>query len=125
MYASFGQAADYQTLPVDTEVVVPTGTPLFVVQRAADADGTDPVAVARRRAVMQDTFTVRLTEPVDVLFAEEAPLAPMPTPTVVEVAKSETESAWYKSPAFVGGVLSVLAFSVIAYLQSRAESKLK
>lgn len=124
MYASFGQASDYQTLPADTGVVVPAGTPLFV-QLAADADVTDPVVAARRRAVMQDTFTVRLTEPVDVLFAEEALPTPAPTPTVVEVAKSETESAWYKSPAFVGGVLSVLTFSAIAYLQSRAESKLK
>lgn len=131
MYAGFGQA-DYQTLPEGTEVLVPAGTPLFV-QLAADAvDVTDtPVEVERRRAVVQDTFVLRLPEPVDVLYEEEAAVTPAPAmPTVVVQApavskESETEEPWYKTPAFVGGVLSVLAFSAIAFLQSRAQEKIK
>lgn len=128
MYASFGQ--DYQTLPSGIDVLVPAGTPLFV-QTGADATDTS-AGSGWRRAVIQDTFHVVLPEPVDALY-EEAPApapAPAAVPTVVvqaaDATKEDTEArAWYKSPAFVGGVLSVLAFSVVAFLQSRVEAKIK
>jgi len=125
MYAGFGQAADFQTLPADTDVIIPSGTPLYVVDDTGD-----------KRVVLWDTLTTKFGEPVDVVY-EEAPVAVLepvttePTPIVVNmpaaegVAKSEDTTPWYKTPAFIGGVASVLVFSLVAFMQSRAEAKIK
>lgn len=129
MYASLDPALDFQTLPVDAEVVVPSGTALYVMP---EPGGTDPPGL--RRVVSQDTFTIPLAEPVDVVFAEELEEAEkdaeLPPPAPIQLIapmteKSDDDTPWYKTPAFIGGVMSVLVFTGIAYLQSRAESKLK
>lgn len=112
MYTGFGQL-DYETLPADAEVIVPTGTPL-VYWTGEDTD------IERRTILTQDTFAIRLPEPVDVRYQSEEP-----EPVPVEVPKTGTDVPWYKTPQFIGGVLSVLAFSAVAFLQSRAEAKVK
>ncbi len=123
----FGQVVTgLQTLPDGTRVTLPTGTPIYILVSTDIPGETEPVTETRR-VLLQDMTSVELAEPVDVLFEPE-PAAVSPTPATAAAAvetKGEEETPWYKSPAFVGGVLSVLAFSAIAYLQSRAEAKIK
>lgn len=121
----FGQVVTgLQTLPDGTRVTLPTGTPIYI-QVSTDIPGETEPVTETRRVLLQDMTSVELGEPVDVLFEPEPEVTPTPAVTTAGETKEEEETPWYKSPAFVGGVLSVLAFSAIAYLQSRAEGKLK
>ena len=104
MYASLAQTLDFQMLPVDTEVVIPSGTALYVASELEDVD-VDVDSRLLRRVVAQDTFTIPLTEPVDVVFAEELEeeekVVTSPSSTPIQLiapvtAKADDDTPWYR-----------------------------